>query len=71
MRKAATRRQVTYGLNADRDLKNLADAEERSVIANSHPNDTAAIVVMHCSLPDEYAMTFPMASPCGRRKDAV
>ena len=49
-------------------LKDLADAEERSVIANFHPNDTAAIVLKHCSLPDEYAMTFPMALPCGRRK---
>ena len=25
------------------------NAEERSVIANSHPNDTAAIVLTHCS----------------------
>ena len=52
-------------------LKDLADTEERSVTANSHPNDTAAIVPMHCSLPDEYAMTFLMALPCGREKDAV
>ena len=49
-------------------LKDLADAEERSVIANSHPNDTAANVVMHWSLPDEYAMTFPMAVLCGREE---
>ena len=49
-------------------LNDLADAEERSVIANSHPNDTAAIVLVHCSLPNEYVMTFPMALPCGVRE---
>ena len=49
-------------------LKDLTGAEERSLIANSHPNDTATIVLMHCSLSDEYAMTFPMALPSGRRK---
>ena len=38
------------------------------MIANSHPKDTTAIVLMHCSLPNEYVMTFPMALPCGRRK---
>ena len=49
-------------------LKDLADAEGKPVTANSHPNDTAATVQMHCSLPNEHVMTFPMALPCGRRK---
>ena len=49
-------------------LEDLADAEQRSVIATSHPNDTAAIVLMHCSLPEEHVMTFPMVLPCGGRK---
>ena len=42
---------------------NAADAEERSVFANSHPNDKA--------LPHEYVMTLPMALPCGGEKDVV
>ena len=37
------------------------DAEERTVIAKYHPNHTAAVVLVHCSLPNEYVMTFPMA----------
>ena len=36
--------------------------------ANSYPNDTAGIVSLHCSLSNEYAMTFPMAIPCMERK---
>ena len=49
-------------------LKYLADAEGIPVTANSHPNDTAAVVSLHCLLPDEHAMTFLMAIPCVERK---
>ena len=44
-------------------LKELADAEGRSMTAKLRPNDTAAIALMHCSLPNEYVMTFPVALP--------
>ena len=49
-------------------LKNLADAEGETVTANSHPNDTAAVVPAQCSLPDEHAMTCHTAVPCVERK---
>ena len=32
--------------------------------ANSHPNDTAAVVPLHCSLSDERTMTCHGAMPC-------
>ena len=48
--------------------KDLADAEGKPVTANSHPNDTAAVVPLHSSLPDEHAMTRHMAMPCVERK---
>ena len=41
-------------------VKELADAEGRSMTAKLRPNDTAAIALMHCSLPNEYVMTFPV-----------
>ena len=49
-------------------LKDFADAEGNPVSANSHPNDTAAVVPSRCSLPDEHAMTFLMTMPCVERK---
>ena len=49
-------------------LKDLADAEEEPVTANSHPNDTAAVVLLLCSPPGKHAMTFHMAMPCVERK---
>ena len=49
-------------------LKDLADAEGKPVTANSHLNDTAAVVPSHCSLPDEHAMTCHMATPCVEKK---
>ena len=47
-------------------LRDLADAEEKPVTANSRPNDTAAVVPLHCSLPDEHAMTFLWQCPVWR-----
>ena len=45
-------------------LKDLADAEGKPVTANSHPKVTAAVVPLHCSMPDEHVMTCHMAM-CG------
>ena len=49
-------------------LKDLADAEGKPATANSHSNDTAAVVPLHCSLSDEHAMTCHVAMPCVERK---
>ena len=49
-------------------LKDLVDAEEKPVTANSHPNDTAAVVLLQCSPPGAHAMTCHMAMPCVEKK---
>ena len=44
--------------------KDFADAEERPLAASPHPNDTAAVVPLQCSLPDErHTSTFAIAMP--------
>ena len=49
-------------------LKDLADADGESVTANSHQNDTAAVVPLHCSLSEEHATTCHVAMPCVESK---
>ena len=49
-------------------LKDLADAEGKPVAADSHPNDTAAVVLLQCSPPGAHAMTCHMATPCVEKK---
>ena len=45
-------------------VRDLAEAEGKLVAATPHPNDTAAVVPLQCSLPDEkHASTFIIAVP--------
>ena len=51
--------------NCRKRLKDLAEAEGKSVAASPHPHDTAAVVPSQCELPGErHSSTFVTAMPC-------
>ena len=52
-------------------LKDFADAEGKPVTANSHPNNTAAVVLLQCSPPGEHAMPCHMADAVCGEKDTT